>query len=39
MYEKLLEIYKYNQEESIKNEKIFLRSKKKTISYLMPAVT
>lgn len=28
MYDKLLEIYKYNQEESIKNEKIFLRSKK-----------
>jgi hypothetical protein len=39
LYDKLLEIYKYNQEESIKNEKMFLRSKKKTISYLMPAVT
>ena len=37
--EKLLEIYKYNQEESIKNEKLFLRSKKKTISFMMPAVT
>ena len=36
MYEKLLEIYKYNQEEHIKMEKYMLRSKKKTISYLVP---
>ena len=40
MYEKLLEIYKYNQEEHIKQEKYMLRSKKKTISYLIhPMVT
>ena len=36
MYEKLLEIYKYNQDEHIKMEKYMLRSKKKTISYLVP---
>ena len=36
MYEKLIEIYKYNQEEHIKMEKYLLRSKKKTISYLQP---
>ena len=34
MYDKLLEIYKFNQEERIKKEKFVLRSKKKTISYL-----
>jgi len=40
MYDKLLEIYKYNQEEHIKKEKYLLRSKKKTISYLVvPMVT
>lgn len=39
MYEKLLEIYKYNQEEHIKFEKMVLRSRKKTISYLHPQVT
>ena len=40
MYDKLLEIYKYNQEEHIKKEKYLLRSKKKTISYLVvPLVT
>jgi hypothetical protein len=39
MYEKLLEIYKYNQEECIKNEKMFLRTKKKTITYFLPQVT
>ena len=33
-FEKLFEIYKYNQEEHIKFEKFVLRSKKKTISYL-----
>jgi len=36
MYDKLLEIYKYNQEEHIKLEKYLLRSRKKTISYLIP---
>ena len=39
LYEKLLEIYKYNQEEHIKYEKMVLRSRKKTISYLHPQVT
>ena len=33
-YEKLTEIYKFNQDEHIKMEKFVLRSKKKTISYL-----
>ena len=36
MYEKLLDIYKYNQDEHIKKEKYALRSRKKTISYLIP---
>lgn len=36
MYQKLLEIYQYNQNEHIKNEKMILRSRKKTISYLIP---
>ena len=36
LFDKLLEIYKYNQEEFIKGEKTILRSKKKTISYLLP---
>ena len=34
MYDKLLQIYKFNQDEHIKQEKFVLRSKKKTISYL-----
>ena len=38
MYEKLLEIYKYNQDEHIKKEKFVLRSRKKTISYFQPKV-
>ena len=38
MYEKLLEIYKYNQDEHIKKEKFVLRSRKKTISYFYPKV-
>lgn len=33
-FEKLFEIYKFNQDEHIKFEKFVLRSKKKTISYL-----
>ena len=36
MYERLLEIFKYNQEEMIKYEKMMLRSKKKSISFLIP---
>jgi hypothetical protein len=36
IYEKLLEIYKYNQEEHIKKEKMILRSRKKSISFLIP---
>jgi len=40
MYDKLFEIYKFNQDEHIKKEKYMLRSKKKTISYLVvPLVT
>lgn len=35
MFDKLMELYKYNQEEHIKKEKFVLRSKKKTISYLV----
>lgn len=35
MFEKLMELYKYNQDQSIQKEKFVLRSKKKTISYLM----
>jgi hypothetical protein len=38
MFEKLLEIYKYNQDEHIKKEKFVLRSRKKTISYFQPKV-
>jgi hypothetical protein len=34
MFDKLAEIYKFNQDEHIKKEKFILRSKKKTISYL-----
>ena len=38
MYEKLLEIYKYNQDEFIKQEKFILRSKKKNNTYFKPKV-
>ena len=34
MFDKLVELYKYNQDEQIKKEKFILRSKKKVISYL-----
>jgi len=34
MFEKLFEIYRYNQEEHIKMEKFVFRSKKKSVSYL-----
>jgi hypothetical protein len=34
MFDKLVELYKYNQDEHIKQEKFLLRSKKKVISYL-----
>lgn len=36
MYDRLLEYYRYNQEEAINQEKFYVRSKRKFVQYYVP---
>ena len=36
VYDRVLELYKFNQEETVNNEKFYVRSKRKFVPYTVP---
>jgi hypothetical protein len=36
VYDRVLELYKFNQEETVNNEKFYVRTKRKFVPYTVP---